>query len=213
MEVSACDLVQFAKSDSKILSARRLNRKVISSDSLSYPYEPSTTVLLCFDSKFPPKFILIDLVKYNTDRYKQSPKQCFQCFKFGHLQHSCKSKAKCSHCGSQEHNATIFCPNSEKDPVCSNCNQNHRPTDATCPYKIYQIQLHNLAFSKNISLDDARILMKDSNYKFDSTNFPSIQSNISSSNIQSSNSKSSNRVSFSNVVQCSDIKIPTLLRH
>ncbi|KAJ8669986.1 hypothetical protein QAD02_001245 [Eretmocerus hayati] len=87
LEISTQQIVQLAHADGNviILSARRLNKKTVNSSNKTFNYTPSTTILVTFDSYVMPRSIRINYVRYNTERYKPSPKQCYKCYKFGHL--------------------------------------------------------------------------------------------------------------------------------
>ena len=156
-----------------ILHAKRLNRYIPKDD--KFIYEPSTTILLTLDTRVIPKFMHVNLIRYKTDFYKRKPIQCYNCFNFGHTKNSCRSKGKCSHCGSAEHNIIIHCPNALKDKCCANCNQNHSPLDSIFPVKIRQNDICDIAFEKQISFPEARQLYYDSLKKPVKADFPSLK--------------------------------------
>ena len=67
-----------------------------------------------------------------SKRFKVVPKfrlkQCFNCFKTGHLSFNCKNEKKCINCG-QNHEGT--CTNLTK---CSNCHDTHSAVSRKCNY-------------------------------------------------------------------------------
>ncbi|XP_024891611.1 uncharacterized protein LOC112467292 [Temnothorax curvispinosus] len=55
-----------------------------------------------------------------------SVKQCFKCFRFGHIKALCKSKERCIICGELAHG------NCTRETKCRNCGGNHRSTWRKC---------------------------------------------------------------------------------
>ncbi|XP_071643736.1 uncharacterized protein [Temnothorax longispinosus] len=55
-----------------------------------------------------------------------SVKQCFKCFRFGHIKALCKSEERCIICGDLAHG------NCTRDTKCRNCGGNHRSTWRMC---------------------------------------------------------------------------------
>ncbi|XP_071582149.1 uncharacterized protein [Temnothorax nylanderi] len=58
--------------------------------------------------------------------YIAAVKQCFKCFRFGHIKSACKSEERCIICGDMAHG------NCTKSPKCRNCGGNHRSTYRAC---------------------------------------------------------------------------------
>ncbi|KAJ8670784.1 hypothetical protein QAD02_002043 [Eretmocerus hayati] len=176
LNISMQELVNLSSTpnNSSILEARRINRRV--QDSAGSKFEPSTIVHLLFDSKTSPKFIRLNLVKFNTERYKARPKQWFKCWRFGHLRNWCNSKLeRCSHCAGIGHSMIVHCPHANAPPCCPNCKQSHDATDPMCPVKRQQLLIHDLAYEEDISLDEARNIVSGI-YKLNSlSDFPPLR--------------------------------------
>ena len=194
LNISMNEVVSFGitEGNMNILSARRLNRRVNSGTEVSYI--PSSSILITIDSRVLPKHFLLHRIRYNVVPYKPKPKQCFNCFKFGHLKNGCRFKSICIHCGLSDHNSVIYCPSHNKEPSCVNCKGAHKANDSDCPYRIKQYQIFDIAFEKNISIDEARQLIYDSYKKPTHFDFPSTLP-------LSIPKKISNKVSFADVAK------------
>ncbi|XP_028044736.1 uncharacterized protein LOC114253886 [Monomorium pharaonis] len=55
-------------------------------------------------------------------------RQCFNCFRFGHIKTQCKSTKRCMICGQEEHGVC------ERVPECRNCRGEHKSVNKTCIY-------------------------------------------------------------------------------
>lgn len=78
-------------------------------------------------SNLQPKIDLWD----NTFHIKLRPyimlvKQCYKCFRYGHIKPWCKSEEKCTICGEAKHG------NCDKAARCVNCGRDHRSTSRSC---------------------------------------------------------------------------------
>ena len=91
--------------------------------------------LLTFDNLNPPSYIYHGWVKYSTRRYIPQPRQCYKCFKFGHISIGCRSTVQlCATC-SQDGHENSQCRNQVK---CLHCGENHKPTSKQCAiYKLH----------------------------------------------------------------------------
>ncbi|CAF1446819.1 unnamed protein product, partial [Rotaria sordida] len=74
--------------------------------------------------------------------HNNKPSQCYKCLKYGHIAKYCKSDTQiCSRCGNTNHKYDT-CPNSNRNPMCCNCEGQHIATSPECPkYKEYQQKL------------------------------------------------------------------------
>ncbi|KPM33872.1 hypothetical protein AK830_g12700 [Neonectria ditissima] len=62
------------------------------------------------------------------------PRQCFKCFRFGHIARYCREQAGCGRCGGARHARDMICPASTGDipSVCCNCNGPHPAWSRAC---------------------------------------------------------------------------------
>lgn len=95
LETNTREIVEFGEINGniKILHARRLNRKISKDEKIEYV--PSTTILLTIDSTILPRHLHLELIRYDIEPYKAKPRQCFNCFKFGHLKKTCRAILVC----------------------------------------------------------------------------------------------------------------------
>lgn len=115
--------------DIKTLNVQRLNRRSPTDDSKLIP---TSTILLTFLGQYKPHYVFLYYANYQVDTYTPSSlRQCFKCFRYGHLQAQCKSKELCEHCGKLAHEKG---PRREiNSPSCVNCNGSHSPRSKSCP--------------------------------------------------------------------------------
>ncbi|XP_050497442.1 uncharacterized protein LOC126878649 [Diabrotica virgifera virgifera] len=111
----------------KIISARRLNRRVLDSSG-TVTYIPTGTVQLLFDVRTPPKEIIIYSNLVTVDPYIPPVQQCFKCLRFGHSQRQCRGKARCPKC-SDEHTVQSC---TVSVPKCLYCDLDHLATNKIC---------------------------------------------------------------------------------
>lgn len=72
---------------------------------------------------------------YDCEPYEEAaqPKQCYNCFRFGHISRYCRERARCGRCGAAAH-ADADCPAmSGNRPKCLSCEGAHAAWDRICP--------------------------------------------------------------------------------
>jgi len=123
-------------------------------------HSPTRIVELKFKTPILPKLITIFKVIFKVSPSIRSPIQCKNCLRFGHTAKFCRSKVKCSHCGSNEHSESN-CPSiNTSSPVCFYCKLGHKATDRSCSQWIYQKDIKKIMAFNNVSYADAVILKK-----------------------------------------------------
>lgn len=142
------DLIQYAVSTSKIIEARRLNRKLVEGKSISYV--PSNTILLTFDGKKKPDEISIFACFAKVHPYIQPLNECHNCLRFGHSMRVCKSKTRCSNCGDSHNNDS--CSNATK---CVFCHEEHQAFYKECKEYNRQSKLRELMTFHELSYLEA----------------------------------------------------------
>ena len=110
--------------------------------------------LLTFDSLNPPTHIYHGWVKYYTRRYIPKPRQCFKCFKFGHIAGVCRGLEQlCINCATTGHKPTE-CKNETR---CSQCGEGHISTSRNCKHFKLHNRTQELKEIKRLSHKDAFI--------------------------------------------------------
>lgn len=61
-----------------------------------------------------------DRIAIKVRSYVPLVKQCYKCFRFGHIKTFCKSEERCIICGEKAHK------DCDKPIKCRNCKENHR---------------------------------------------------------------------------------------
>lgn len=88
----------------------------------------SSSVCITFASRELPDHVLVGFVRHKTELFLDSPVQCRQCGKFGHVQSTCNQKPTCSRCSG----AHIREACTVESPRCSNCGKDHEAFSHEC---------------------------------------------------------------------------------
>lgn len=81
--------------------------------------------------------------------YIMPVKQCFKCFRYGHLKVLCKSEEICIICGDKAHGRC------NKEAKCRNCGGQHRSTNRKCPVYEKNKSIQAIMAYHNISYGSA----------------------------------------------------------
>lgn len=137
----------------KIISVKRLNRRVAPTEDKEAEYVPTGTVLLTFAGTSIPKFIEMFRLMMPVEPYVMPIVQCYRCFYFGHTKKNCRSKEKCKNCGSSEAHDGTKC--SKK---CVHCDSEaHTSLSKACPEMDRQKTIREMMSFYNLSYYDANL--------------------------------------------------------
>ncbi|KYQ54048.1 hypothetical protein ALC60_07044 [Trachymyrmex zeteki] len=152
LDISEETILKEFNSHAKIISARRLQRKVRKDgkDELL----PSLSVLIKFQGQLLPRALSYIYVSFPVFPYIPHVLMCFSYLRFGHISADCKSIARCARCGQNRHDNQEDCPQARLPPKC--CGQEHLPSSAKCPMYIRQRQVYYYAALENVSYAEAR---------------------------------------------------------
>lgn len=90
--------------------------------------------------------------------YVDRPRQCSNCWKFGHSTSRCEAlRPRCISCGSEDHIGT-HCR--EEDRRCANCDGNHMANSQFCPHYDFQKEILHLRATKRYSFKKAAAQLK-----------------------------------------------------
>ncbi|CAG9860868.1 unnamed protein product [Phyllotreta striolata] len=149
LSTSMEEIKNFGKASTKILDARRLNRRIANQQTVEYV--PSETVLITFEGKNIPNTVSINYYESRVKVYVGPVLQCFNCLRYGHSSKQCRSHIRCSRCG-EEHEAT----NCQKDIKCIFCKLEHLATDRKqCTEFERQKQIKEIMCYENLSYYEA----------------------------------------------------------
>ncbi|KYQ60791.1 hypothetical protein ALC60_00138 [Trachymyrmex zeteki] len=141
LDISEETILKEFNSPTKIISVRRLQRKVRmnSKDELL----PSLSVLVKFQGQLLSRALSYMYVSFPVLPYIPRVLMCFSCLRFGHISADCKSTPRCARCGQNRHDNQEHRRN--LPPKCCNCGQEHLPSSAKCPMYIRQRQVNHYA--------------------------------------------------------------------
>lgn len=124
--ISNEELFRKLQSDCEIISVRRFQRKV------NGELTPYQSVSVTFLTNVLPKYVYLDLYRFQVNEYVPPLMQCFKCFKYNHGAKICKGVQTCSICASNHH----FLDCDSKNVIkCVNCGGSHLAISRDCPIK------------------------------------------------------------------------------
>ena len=137
-------------------------------------------ILLTFSKTFLPEFIMINHSRIKVKKFLQRPKQCFNCFNYGHVSGNCSNLKRCYVC-SGEFNPSHECNNTR---FCFVCEGSHSPNSKQCPRYRLEQEILEVAHSDKISLGSAKRKIMGASRTPESS-YASIMSKIKTSNAPS----------------------------
>jgi hypothetical protein len=87
----------------------------------------SPLLLLTFDAVHPPSAVCYNWMNFDVRPFERFPRQCYRCYKFGHVRQKCRGKPTCANCAGPYH------PECSVPARCINCGAAHRATSRSCP--------------------------------------------------------------------------------
>ena len=115
-------------------------------------------IVLTFSTSFLPDYIVVSHTRISVRPYKRRPRQCFQCYAYGHVNENCNNASRCRNC-SGSHDEGIAC-----ESYCFNCNENgHSPSSSSCPRFQFEQAILETAHNEKISIGSAKRLLMGAN--------------------------------------------------
>ena len=162
---------------------------------------PLPTYVLTFNLVRLPSEIKAAWLRLEVRPYIPSPRKCFFCLRFGHVQDSCRRRLKgenkiCNNCGQEEHG------DCNRPSFCVNCSENHPASFRYCDRYLLEKEIQTIRAKEHITFAEAkkRVL---SQYIRPGTTFASVvdkankaQKTNSQKNNNSNSSPSSNTASL-----------------
>lgn len=183
-DITEEELLKCCSIDGKIeiLNAKRLNRKVMKDDGVSYA--PTGTVLFTFKGVNLPREVHFYNLVFKVQIYISPVTQCYRCLRYGHTKNNCKGNEKCFNCGESKHQEKgeeFAC-----QIKCFYCKEEHKSISKKCPEHNRQKNIKELMAFENITFFEASELCKRSyipkgDYVFNGDEFPKLnkRTNIS----------------------------------
>ncbi|KMQ84205.1 nucleic-acid-binding protein from mobile element jockey [Lasius niger] len=160
LEMPLHELIEAMEDTSGIMQIERMKRRFRDAKSGEYKTDFTHHILITMEGNELPKEFRIfgGSVAIRVRPYIEPVKQCYQCFRFGHIQSVCKAEKKCINCGNQYHGRC------EKEATCANCGEDHKPTNKRCAIYDYNYQLKRVMAERKISLQEAKnFIRRESN--------------------------------------------------
>jgi hypothetical protein len=144
-----CEFSEVPEDFGKIIKARRLNRKISSSEGTTW--NPSLTVVITIQGQILPERIYLFHNAFRVEKYVVPTVMCYNCSRYGHTKTQCRSPARCYRCSEPhfgaECNSLIL--------LCVNCNGRHAASDLSCPELKRQREIKMTMADKNVSYREA----------------------------------------------------------
>lgn len=149
------------ESNIKVVSVKRLKRKVFDETSKQNIFVDRQMVILTFLGNNIPDTVKINMVNFIVEPYIYPVVQCFNCLRYGHTNKMCKSARKCQRCG-QENCTFDDCVNHQ---ICLHCNSSeHSSMSRTCSVYIKQKNIKIIMANENISFKEAEVISNNPSY-------------------------------------------------
>ena len=109
-------------------------------------------ILITFSTQHLPDFIHFgDHIRIKVRRFKPNPKQCKNCFEYGHISNNCMNDEKCFVCSKTHDDAPC-----SSQMFCFHCDGKHSPTSNECPRKRFEREVIETANVEYISIGNAK---------------------------------------------------------
>lgn len=138
------DLKTFMKCETKIISVRRITKRVIENDVVVF--KKLGTCIIKFEGQKLPDYVYLWGTRCAVTPYIYPVIQCYKCLRLGHVSKQCKGEDRCKLCGDKHNHSQ--CTNREKT-YCVLCKKDgHTSTDKNCPeiQKVKKIK-ENMAYT------------------------------------------------------------------
>ena len=112
----------------------------------------NNSILLFFSTQFLPEVINVCNSRLRVKKYRPSPKQCRQCFEYGHIVYFCPNKKRCSTCSEvyeEQHDCEFV-------NHCFHCSDTHSPVSKLCPRFRFEQEVVTVAEEEHISIGSAK---------------------------------------------------------
>ena len=126
----------------------------------------NNTILLTFSSKYLPDHIVINHSMIKVKKARSNPRQCHNCFEYGHILKHCKACKRCKVCSSEHDVWDNACTLNKH---CFHCKGNHSPSSRECPRHLFEQEVMEFANNQYISLGSAKRQVMGANKHREST--------------------------------------------
>lgn len=141
-----------------IISIERMMRRKYNQTDKKFNLVNTNNFIVFFRGRSLPENVSLynGLVKVKVRVYFPAVKQCFNCYKYGHVKATCGNKAKiCVMCGEEYHGQC------DRPARCVNCYACHKANDKICERYAYNKQVLKLSALKNVSIYEAKNIIRN----------------------------------------------------
>ena len=114
---------------------------------------PTNIAKIAFKSQTLPLEVYIGGALLKVQPYIPPPRQCQNCWRFGHLAKYCRSAARCPLCAMTSHDRSKC---SSQIRTCANCTGQHNVFYRGCPTYKFEAEVAALRFKHGLTLKEAR---------------------------------------------------------
>ena len=159
------------------LHIRRFTTKKYNSDTDKTEIVPTKTIQITIRGQFLPSEAKIMKVVHPIEIYYPQVRQCYRCYRFGHIKANCKApNEKCIRCGSVQHKKDQVCERQNLPPQCILCGGNHLPINKTCTIRQKEQEIRDTATRMNLTVSEIKGNLKN-NRRLPQQNFPALSYN------------------------------------
>jgi len=118
----------------------------------------SGSVVISFIGDWLPRSVKLWCESYQVTPFEPRVLQCYNCWRFGHVEKACRSARRCVTCSqSHEEGEESECTN---PPSCRNCHGEHENDDPNCPKRAEEKAILGLKMSRKLPRQKAAALYK-----------------------------------------------------
>jgi len=115
---------------------------------------------LTFGQNKIPESVSLGYLHYFVKQYYPPPLRCYQCYRYGHTQKTCRNTITCPKCS--EYHDQEDC--TSERTKCVNCHQEHTAFDKACEIYKMETRIVETKTNKNITYREARNEIQRSTY-------------------------------------------------
>lgn len=159
-DMSLLKLSEALDDKNKIISAEKTRKRIFNGETKTFEWIDTKNILVTFEgNELPEKLSLYeDLTAIRVRPYIPAVKQCFKCYKYGHIKQYCKKEYNlCVVCDRESHGN---CKNENK---CINCGGKHKANFKGCPIYEYNRNLQEISAKNCISIYEAKRIVMGKN--------------------------------------------------
>lgn len=192
-DISNEDIYKNLTCDADVISIKRFMKRDTTRKLI-----PMTTVAITFSTSQLPKFVFLNLFRYQVHSYVHPLIQCYKCLKFNHSAKACRGAQMCSSCAG----AHLYKECTSEIITCLNCGGNHLAISRDCPIKLKKIEeKRSLILNQNRTF--ASVVSK-----VDDKNFPDLKTNVNEKSVNNSLGHQKHTMTCTNVLTTNKKDVP-----